>query len=46
VRYATRTEALVAADERGREAATELGVYECAFCGGWHMGRRAGRRDC
>ncbi len=43
VRYPSRADALVAADERSKDSGTELGVYECAFCGGWHMGRRAGR---
>ncbi|HLW45578.1 MAG TPA: hypothetical protein VKR78_05145 [Acidimicrobiales bacterium] len=43
VRYPTRADALVAADERSKESGTKLGVYECAFCRGWHMGRRAGR---
>ncbi|MDA8310065.1 MAG: hypothetical protein M0Z46_05540 [Actinomycetota bacterium] len=43
VRYPSRSDALTAADERARESGTELGVYECAFCGGWHMGRRSGR---
>jgi hypothetical protein len=43
VRYRTRTDALVAADERSREVGSPLGVYACAFCSGWHMGRREGR---
>ena len=43
VRYSTRTDALVAAGERSKEAGTALGVYQCAFCRGWHMGRRTGR---
>lgn len=43
VRYSSRADALVAADDRSKESGTKLGVYECAFCGGWHMGRRAGR---
>ncbi len=45
VRYPTRQDALVAAEERSREWGSKLGVYECAFCGGWHMGRRGGRRS-
>jgi hypothetical protein len=45
VRFATRAQALVAAEDRGREAGTELGVYQCPFCGGWHMGRRDGRQS-
>jgi hypothetical protein len=43
VRYSSRSDALVAAAERSKDAGEELGAYECAFCGGWHMGRRAGR---
>lgn len=43
VRYPTRTDALVAAGERSKDAGTELGVYECAYCGGWHMSKRSGR---
>jgi hypothetical protein len=43
VRYRTETEALIAAEERSREAGSPLGVYQCAFCQGWHMGRRSGR---
>ena len=43
MRYARQADALVAADERGKEAGVELGVYRCAFCNGWHMGRRGGR---
>ena len=45
VRFATEAEALVAAHERGRQAGTDLGVYRCAFCAGWHMGRRDSRRE-
>ncbi len=44
VRFGSRADALVAAYERAQDADAELGVYECAFCHGWHMGRRAGRR--
>ncbi len=43
VRYPSRADALVAADDRSKESGIELGVYECAFCGGWHMGRSSGR---
>lgn len=43
VRYSHRSDALLAADERSKESGTELGVYECAFCKGWHMGRIGGR---
>ena len=43
VRYASRSDALVAASERSKDAGAELGVYQCAYCGGWHMGRRARR---
>lgn len=45
VRFATKAEAMVVAADRGREAGLEFGVYECAFCGGWHMGSRRGRQD-
>ena len=41
--YRTRTDALVAADERAKEAGVELNVYQCDFCGAWHMGRTQGR---
>ena len=44
VRYPTRADALAAAGERSREAGASLGVYRCAFCAGWHMGKREGRR--
>jgi hypothetical protein len=40
VRYRTRQQALSAAGERSRDAGRTLGVYECAFCRGWHMGKR------
>jgi len=43
VRYPSKHDALIAAAERTKEAGEDLGVYECAFCGGWHMGRRSGR---
>lgn len=43
VRYASKSDAIIAADERSREADAPLGVYECAYCHGWHMGRRTGR---
>jgi hypothetical protein len=45
VRYRTQAEAASVAEERSRESGTELGVYRCTFCGGWHMGGRAGRAD-
>ena len=41
VRYASRHEALNAADNRSAESSTSLTVYECPYCNGWHMGRRA-----
>lgn len=44
VRFGSRSEAVSAAYERAQEAEAELGVYQCAFCQGWHMGRRDGRR--
>ena len=40
-RYETRADALSAAQDRSRESGTPLSVYECPFCGGWHMGSRA-----
>ncbi|HVX22121.1 MAG TPA: hypothetical protein VHB02_12285 [Acidimicrobiales bacterium] len=45
VRYGTQGEALSVAEERAREAGTDLTVYRCEFCGGWHMGRRGGRDE-
>lgn len=39
-RFATRAEALSAAEERSAEAGAPLNVYRCAYCGGWHMGSR------
>jgi hypothetical protein len=30
--------ALVAADQRAKEWKTELSVYRCGYCNGWHMG--------
>lgn len=43
VRYATKGDAAIAADERSKDAGAPLGIYECAFCHGWHMGRRGSR---
>jgi len=43
VRYPTQSSAQAAAAERSAEAGSLLGVYLCAFCHGWHMGRRSGR---
>jgi hypothetical protein len=43
VRFRSQAEALGAAEDRTRESGVELGVYQCGFCGGWHMGRRSGR---
>jgi hypothetical protein len=40
-RFATQSEALSVADERGAESKTRLAVYECPYCGGWHMGGRS-----
>lgn len=40
VRYSTQSQAVVAAHERGREVGADLQVYRCAYCAGWHMGRR------
>ncbi len=45
VRYPTRQDAIVAAEERSRMWHAPLGVYECAFCRGWHMGRRGRSRQ-
>ena len=45
VRYGSRSEALSAAADRSSESGVELGAYQCAFCGGWHMGRRDRRDD-
>jgi hypothetical protein len=42
-RYPTAADAKWAAAERSEESDTELGVYRCDFCGGWHMGKRTGR---
>ena len=44
VRFSTRNDALRAAHDRGAESGSELGVYRCDFCGGWHMGKRSGRQ--
>ncbi len=43
VRYASRQEAVLAAADRAEAAGTELGVYSCDFCHGWHMGRPSSR---
>ncbi len=45
VRYASRDEALRAAGERQIDSGTDLQVYQCAYCEGWHMARRRGRPD-
>lgn len=42
-RYPTERIARDAAQERSKEAGVELNVYRCAFCNGWHMGKRGGR---
>lgn len=42
-RYPTERIARDAAQERSQEAGVELNVYRCAFCNGWHMGKRGGR---
>jgi hypothetical protein len=43
MRFGSQGEALNAADDRARESGVDLGVYQCGFCGGWHMGRYSGR---
>lgn len=45
VRFATQAEALSVAEERGRESGADLVAYRCAFCAGWHLGGRGGRRS-
>jgi len=40
-RFASRAEALAAAEERRTETSATLSVYQCPYCGGWHMGGRA-----
>lgn len=45
VRYATEGDANAAAEELWHETGADLGVYRCAFCNGWHMGRRGRRGD-
>lgn len=41
MRYETQRQAIEAAELRGAESGVRLGTYRCAFCAGWHMGRRA-----
>ena len=43
VRYPSRHEAGAAASVRSMDSGVELGVYECPYCRGWHMGRPEGR---
>lgn len=45
VRYPTQSDAVSAADERGRESEVDLHVYLCDFCRGWHMGSRSRREE-
>lgn len=40
MRYETERQAMEAAELRGAESGVRLGTYRCAFCAGWHMGRR------
>lgn len=42
-RFPTMADARRAASERAEASGTDLGVYRCDFCGGWHMGKRSGR---
>lgn len=30
---------------KGRSNLTEIGVYQCPDCGGWHVGHRIGSRS-
>ena len=45
VRFDTEREAQAVAADRSREAGVVLGVYQCGFCHGWHMGRRGARDE-
>lgn len=45
-RYATSVEAKKAAEKSSkRKDAPKLFVYECPYCGGWHLTHRKPRRD-
>ena len=39
-RYATEAEARATADHQARTTGTELSVYECPWCRGWHLSSR------
>ena len=39
-RYASEAEARATADHQARTTGTELKVYECAWCRGWHLSSR------
>ena len=39
-RYASETEARATADHQARTTGTELSVYECPWCRGWHLSSR------
>ncbi|MCL4446071.1 MAG: hypothetical protein M1134_04245 [Actinobacteria bacterium] len=43
VRFTSRSAALATAQLRASEAGVDLGVYQCEFCNGWHMGRSTNR---
>ena len=43
--YRNQADALVSADQQRRETGADLTVYQCDFCGAWHMGNRGGRAD-
>jgi hypothetical protein len=45
VRYPSEREAALAAADQSLEAGVTLGVYQCSFCQGWHMGRPGGRME-
>jgi hypothetical protein len=39
-RYASEAEARATADHQARATGTELKVYECPWCRGWHLSSR------
>jgi len=38
-RFASKADALGAANQRWIEDKVELSVYRCEYCNGWHLGR-------
>jgi hypothetical protein len=38
-RFASKADALGAANQRWIEDKVELNVYRCEYCNGWHLGR-------